>query len=174
MDGIHPLVSMYFQHIKVTTEAAYERYLYLSQPNRIGVRPKEGSEEGVYRFVERRFRVVIFKAIPDKVARASQHAGQNTCTHMLFNTMIDVAPGNKADRESVYMEVITKKECEPKDMHDRLHKWKFSFNRLTRLGFKEPDPSLQLDALTAMSRKWAASDFAFAYRLSSFLDTTNC
>ena len=83
--------------------------------------------------------------------------------------MIDVAPGNKADRESVYMEVIAKKECEPKDIHDRLHKWRFNFSRLTRLGTKAPDPSLQFDALTAMSKKWAALDFAFAYRLPSIL-----
>ena len=174
MDGIHPLVSIYFQHIKIIAENAYERYLYLSQPNRIGVRPEESSEECVYRFIERALRVVTFTTVPDQIAKASQQVGQNTCTDMLFNTMIGVAPGNKADRESVYMEVITKKECEPRAMHDQFHRWKFSFNRLTRLGFKEPDPSLQLDALTAMSKKWVASDFTFAYRLSSFLDTTNC
>ena len=44
-------------------------------------------------------------------------------------------------------------------MHDQLHRWKLNFNRLVRLGFKEPEPSLQLGALTAMSKKWVASEF---------------
>ena len=134
MDGIHPLVSIYCQYIKTIAENAYERYLYLSQTNRIGVRPEERTVEGVYQLIERKLRVVIFTVIPYQIAKASQQVGHNTCTDMLFNTMIDVAPGNKADREAVHADLIAKKECEPRAMHDQLHKWKFNFNRLMRFG----------------------------------------
>ena len=74
MDRIHPLVSIYFQHIKIIAENAYERYLYLSQPNRIGVRPEESTAEGVYRFIERKLRVTTFTLIPDQIAKATSWA----------------------------------------------------------------------------------------------------
>ena len=38
-----------------------------------------------------------------------------------------------------------------------------------RLGFKTPDPSLQLDALTAMSKKWVASEFSICISFVVFL-----
>ena len=144
LEGIHLIISSYFTRIRETAELTYLRYLQLSPLERVVARPRSVHVEGVYAFVERRLRVVLNNTIPEQVARTSRQAGQTSCVDLLFNTMIDVAPGTKVDGEYFTKELQAKKTVEPKHLKEELHRWKFNYRRLERMGYAVPDPTFQL------------------------------
>ena len=135
LEGINLIISSYFTRIRETAEMTYLRYLQLSPLERVVARPRSMHVEGVYAFVERRLRVVLNSTIPEQVARTSRQAGQTSCVDLLFNTMIDVAPGTKVDGEYFTRELQAKKTVEPKNLKEELHRWKFNYRRLERMGY---------------------------------------
>ena len=83
--------------------------------------------------------------------------------------MVEIRPGSRKDRESVYNDLINKANVELKDLHDNLYKWNFTWSRLTKYNFRHPDPCLQWDAFKGKMEKWLKGDPSFAFEFDSFV-----
>ena len=89
-------------------------------------RPPLTSGEVVFERVENKLRVVLFAAIPDAIAYSSQLAGRERSIDLLYDVMVEIGPGIRKDRESVYNDLINKANVELKGLHDNLYKWNFT------------------------------------------------
>ena len=160
--------------MKGIAERAYHQFLLLSPEKKIMVRPHQlMMAHYIYQHVENKLKIPLFNAVPEQVAKSSLQADQISCVDLLFNTMIDVAPGNRLDREQAYHDAVAKKECRPEHLYEKLHSWKFVRRRLEMLGCTAPDANLQMEALLAMTVKWADTDKHFQVRLSTYLAKNN-
>ena len=129
LDGIHPFVSKYFRFVRRAAEQACDKYLSRGHLGKISFRPTVTPVEVRWERVENKLRVVPFASVPETVAWSSQVAGRERCTDILYDVMVEVGPGSKKDREKVNKELIHMTNVEPKDLHDNLHKWRFTHGR---------------------------------------------
>ena len=142
MDGVHPMVSRYFRFVKKSAEEAYEMYLLMSQLDRIAYRPSMTAVEVRWDRIENKLRVLLFAGVPESIAWSSQLAGRERCTDILFDVMVEVAPGNKRDRTQVYKDLIWKENVDLIELHDNLHRWMFTQGRLGKFHVVRPDSQL--------------------------------
>ena len=141
----------------------------MSQLDRIVYRPSMTPAEVRWDRIENKLRVLVFASVPESIAWSSQLAGRERCTDILFDVMVEVAPGSKRDRAQVYKDLIWKENVDPKDLHDNLHRWMFTHGRLGKFHVVRPDPSLQWDALKSKVDKWLKNDTEFAFRFNTFV-----
>ena len=72
--------------------------------------------------VENKFRVLLSSAVPEAISYSSQLAGRERSIDLLYDVVVEIGPGSRKDRESVYNDLINKANVELKDLHDNLYK----------------------------------------------------
>ena len=83
----------------------------MSQLDRIAYRPGMTPAEVRWDRIENKLRILVFANVPESIAWSSQLAGRERCTDILFDVMVEVAPGSKTDRARIHKELVWKREC---------------------------------------------------------------
>ena len=92
---------------------------------------------------------------------------------MIFYLYLDASPGDKKDRETVYRRAVSHVPVDVRLLYQHLVDWRFARERLQRLDFQWPDPSIQCGALVGSVQKFRDKDSQFDFELKVFLAANN-
>ena len=116
----------------------------------------------------------LMRVMPKGVQHTLIHQHDVSCADIVFQALVDAGPGTEADRTITLQSVVSKGgQVAPREVYDRLHKWRFDMQRLCALGVCPPDPSVQRNVLVHFVSKMAESDREFDYRLNAYRLTRN-
>lgn len=170
LDSLHSKVADYWKVVVESAELFYENYLNLNQEEKIAFRvPVFIDLSEFYDQVEKKLRCVLVHAIPTTVMTTGRQWQEHECVRLLFNTLLEIGPGNLEDKNMVYAQVTSKRLVDPKQLSEVLSDWSFALDRLSKLGITQPDPAILIDVLLSFVQRHAERDKDFDHRLRNFI-----
>ena len=109
--------------------------------------------------------------MPQQIARMCLTETAGSAGDLILYLFLDASPGDKRDRETVYRRVISHAPVDVSLLYQYLIDWRFARERLQRLDFQWPDPSIQCGALVGSAQKLREKDSQFDFELKAFFAT---